>query len=141
VNPAFCQVSAAPRFSGVTPGFRLMNKKSIEKNLIKALLNDGKLEKALFDYELAEHIDEYLLSKKQDHDKYFFAVTEHTNDVAMLLIDENDVVHVNETARQHLQMLWQDVYDENMKKLIPDMASQLNAGFLYSAGIREVESY
>ena len=33
-----------------------MSKKSIEKNLTKALLNDGKLEKTLFDYELAEHV-------------------------------------------------------------------------------------
>lgn len=118
-----------------------MSKKSIEKNLIRALLNNGKLEKALFDYELAEHVDEYLLSKKQDKDKYFFAVTEHTNDVAMLLIDENDVVHINEMARQRLQTLWRgDVYHENMKKLIPDMASQLDAGFLYSAGVKEVEN-
>jgi len=117
-----------------------MSKRSIEKNLIKALLNDGKLEKALFDYELAEHVDEYLLSKKQDNDKYFFAVTEHTNDVAMLLIDENDVVHINEMARQRLQTFWRDAYSENMKKLIPDMAAELDAGFLYSAGVKEVEN-
>jgi len=118
-----------------------MSKKSIEKNLIKALLNDGKLVKALFDYELAEHVDEYLLSKKQDKDKYFFAVTEHTNDVAMLLIDDNDIVHINEMARQRLQTLWSDAYGENMKKLIPDMAEQLEAGFLYSAGVKEVENF
>jgi len=117
-----------------------MSKRSIEKNLTKALLNNGKLEKALFDYELAEHVDEYLLSKKQDNDKYFFAVTEHTNDVAMLLIDENDVVHINEMARQRLQTLWRDAYSENMKNLIPDMAAELDAGFLYSAGVKEVEN-
>jgi len=118
-----------------------MSKKSIEKSLIKALLDDGKLEKALFDYELAEHVDEYLLSKKQDKDKYFFAVTAHTNDVAILLIDENDVVHINEVARQHLKTLWRDAYSENMKNLIPDMAQELDAGFLYSAGVKEVDKF
>jgi hypothetical protein len=117
-----------------------MSKKSIEKNLTDALLNGGKLEKTLYDYELAEHIDEYLLSKKQDNDKYFFAVTEHTNDVAMLLIDENDVVHINEVARQRLQTLWHDAYSENMKKLIPDIAAELDAGFLYNAGVKEIEN-
>jgi hypothetical protein len=37
---------------------------------------------------LAGHVDEYLLSKKEDKDEHFFAVTEHSNDVAMLLIDK-----------------------------------------------------
>lgn len=118
-----------------------MSRKMIEKNLTKALLNGGKLEKKLFDYELAEHVDEYLLSKKQDKDKYFFAVTEHTNDVAMLLIDENDVVYINETARQYLQTLWSEAYISNIKLLIPGMAQQLDAGFLYAAGVKEVESW
>jgi hypothetical protein len=117
-----------------------MSKKSIEKNLKKALLNGGKLEKALFDYELAEHADEYLLSKKQDKDAYFFAVTEHTNDVAMLLIDENDVVHINETARQRLQTLWRDAYTGNIRRLIPQMAKELDAGFLFTVGVKIVEN-
>ena len=62
-----------------------MRKKTIEKNLKRALLDDGAMARALFEYELEEHIQEYLLSKQEDGDKYFFAVTEHTNDVAMLL--------------------------------------------------------
>ena len=59
----------------------------IEKNLKKALLEDGPMAQALFEYELEEHVEEYLQSKRTDGDKYFFAVTEDTNDVAMLLID------------------------------------------------------
>jgi hypothetical protein len=118
-----------------------MSKKTIEKNLIKALLHGGKLAKALYDYELAEHVDEYLLSKKQDKDKYFFAITAHTNDVAMLLIDEDNVVHINEAARERLQLLWQEAYNENMQRLIPDMAEQLDAGFLYGAGVKVVDEF
>jgi hypothetical protein len=48
-----------------------MSKKSIEKNLIRALLNNGRLAKALFDYELAKHVGEYLLSKRQVKDSIF----------------------------------------------------------------------
>jgi hypothetical protein len=113
-----------------------MRIKTIEKNLTKALLNSGKFEKQLFDYELAEHVDEYLLSKKEDKDEYFFAITEHSNDVAMLLIDKNDIVHINEAGREQLQRLWRDAYSSNLKKLIPDMAKELDAGFLYSAGVK-----
>jgi hypothetical protein len=116
-----------------------MSKKIIEKNLTSALLNDGKFKKELYDYELAEYIDEYLLSKKQDRDKYFFAITAHTNGVAMLLIDENDAVHINEAGREQLQKLWRSAYNGNMKKLIPDIAKELDAGFLYTAGVKVAE--
>jgi len=85
---------------------------------------------------LEEHIEEYLQSKHEDGDRYFFAVTEHTNDVAMLLIDENDQVHVNEAARIVLQDLWQHAYRRNMRLLIPRMAQQLDAGYLFGAGVK-----
>ena len=113
-----------------------MRKKTIEKNLGRALLDDGPLAKALFEYELEEHIEEYLLSKRQDGDKYFFAVTEHSNDVALLLIDEHDQVHVNVAARTLLKKLWRKAYRENMQLLIPQMASELDGGFLFTAGVK-----
>ncbi len=108
----------------------------IEKNLKKALLEDGPLAQSLFEYELAEHIEEYIQSKQADNDKFFFAVTYHSDDVAMLLIDKNDKVHVNEDARNLLKKLWQDAYQENLQILIPDMARQLDAGYLYAAGVK-----
>lgn len=117
-----------------------MSKKTIEKNLAKVLLEDGKFEKALYDFELAEHVDEYLLSKKQDRDEYLFAITEHSNDVAMLLIDKDDVIYINEAAREQLKELWRIAYKSNIKRLIPDMAQELDAGFLYSAGITVVDN-
>jgi len=112
-----------------------MSKKNIEKNLTKALIKGGKLEKKLYDFELAAHTDEYLLSKKRGNYKYFLVVVENTNDVAMLLIDENDVVHINEDARQQLQTLFRKAYDRNMKDSIPQMAKELDTGFLYKCGL------
>jgi hypothetical protein len=112
-----------------------MSKKSIEKNLRKALLDDRPLARALFDYELAEHVGEYARSKQTDGDKYFFAVTEHRHDVAMLLIDEGDQLHVNEDARAILKKLWRDAYRDNMEVLIPQMVEELNAGYLFTAGV------
>ncbi|MFN8456701.1 MAG: hypothetical protein U0401_18880 [Anaerolineae bacterium] len=115
-----------------------MSRRTIEKNLKKALLQDGSLEQALYEFELEEHVAEYLQSKREDGDKYFFAVTEHTNEVALLLIDENDHLHINEAARAVLKQLWADAYEYNIKKLIPNMAEQLEAGYLFSAGVKEV---
>lgn len=113
-----------------------MRKKIIEKNLRNALLEEGSLVNALFEYELAEHIKEYIQSKHEDGDEYFFAITEHSNDVAMLLIDESDNIHINEDARSLLKKLWQGAYKKNLQKLLPDMASQLAAGYLYAAGVK-----
>ena len=113
-----------------------MSKKTVEKNLKKALLNDGPLVKALFEYELEEHLEEYLRSKRADGDEYFFAITEHTNDVAMLLIDEQDNIYINEAARAILQKLWGDAYRKNIQVLIPDIAGQLDAGYLFAAGVK-----
>jgi hypothetical protein len=115
-----------------------MSRKTIAKNLKKALLDDGPMAWALFEYELEEHLEEYLQSKQADGDKFFFAVTEHTNDVAMLLIDEDDQIHINEDARTWLQELWGDVYRENIQKLIPRMAEQLDAGYLSATGVKEI---
>jgi hypothetical protein len=115
-----------------------MSQKKIAKNLKRALLDDGPLVRALFEFELEEHLDEYLLSKQADRDKYFFAVTEHTNDVAMLLIDEDDHIYINEEARTRLKELWRDAYSENIQLMIPRMAEQLEAGYLFAAGVKEV---
>jgi len=116
-----------------------MSKKTIEKNLAKALLNDGAMAYALFEYELEEHIDEYLKSKQEDGDDYFFAVTEHTNDVSMLLIDENNKVYINEEARALLKELWpKSAYKQNMQILIPQMVDELRKGFLFVVGVKTV---
>ena len=114
-----------------------MSKKVIEKNLVKALLHDGEMAYALFQYELEEHVDEYLKSKKEDKDDYFFAVTEHTNDVAMLLIDKKNKVHINEKARDMLKKYWKGpVYEYNLKILIPQMVEQLSSGYLFVTGVK-----
>ena len=55
-----------------------MGKKTVEKNLTHTLLDEGAFARALFEYELEEHIEEYLRSKQIDDDKYFFAVTGST---------------------------------------------------------------
>ena len=113
-----------------------MRKKAIEKNLKTALLDDGPLALALFEFELQEHLAEYIQSKHDDGDAYFFAITEHTNDVAMLLIDDKDAVHINEGARSKLKALWRTSYAGNMRKLIPTIARQLDSGHLSATGIK-----
>ncbi|MGL5833371.1 MAG: hypothetical protein ACRC1Z_09085 [Waterburya sp.] len=116
-----------------------MTKKKIINNLEKALLEDGHLELKLYQWELEEHVPEYFASKKQDQDKYFIAITEHTNDVAMLLIDDQNRLHINEQAKTKLKQYWKKSYNQNVKKLIPQIAQNLFNGYIFATGIKEVK--
>jgi hypothetical protein len=58
----------------------------------------------------------------------------------MLLIDNTDTVHINEAARAVLKQCWRDAYTKNVQLLIPDMASELDAGYVYAAGVKLIDS-
>jgi hypothetical protein len=114
-----------------------MSKLTTEKYLIRALLENGPMSKALFEEELEDQIDEFLKSKQEDQDDYFFAITENNNHVAMLLIDEDDNVHVNEEARAVLITFWQkSVYEHNMLTLLPQMVDELSEGYYFVTGVK-----
>ena len=114
-----------------------MSKLTTEKYLVRALLDNGVMSKALFEEELQDQLDEFMKSKKEDGDDLFFVVTERDNHVAMLLIDGDDNVHVNEEARAVLKAHWQkSVYEETMLELIPQMVDELDAGYYFVTGLQ-----
>jgi hypothetical protein len=114
-----------------------MSKMTTEKHLVRALLDDGAMSRSLFEEELQDQIDEFLRSKQEDQDDYFFAITERDNQVAMLLIDVDDNVHVNEEARAVLKTFWQkSTYEDNMLILIPQMVDELNEGYYFVTGVK-----
>jgi hypothetical protein len=117
-----------------------MSKMTTEKHLVRALLNNGAMSKSLFEEELQDEIDEFLKSKKEDKDDYFFAITERENKVAMLLIDGDNKVHVNEEARAKLKTFWQkSIYKDNMLMLLPQMVDELSAGYYFVTGVKKQE--
>lgn len=118
--------------------------KDLKKVLENALLNDGKMEYDLYEYEFEELLDELLASLIEDKDDFLFAITTHKNDVtgkedtAMVLIDQSGKAHINELARDKLKEVWKCAYERNMKKLIPDFAKQLHEGDIPINGIKTV---
>ena len=114
-----------------------MSNMTTEKYLVRALLDDGAMSKSLFEEELKDQLDDFLKSKKEDGDDFFFAITERDNQVAMLLIDGDDKVHVNEEARTVLKSFWQkSVYDDNILMLLPQMVEELNEGYYFVTGVK-----
>jgi len=116
----------------------LMKKRRIERLLREALLRGGKMELALYEYELEEHIEYWYEGLKADRDEFVFVVTENSGDVAMALITEDKTVFINEDARKKLQGFWPRTYNANMKKLIPWMARDLANDILSVNGVKTV---
>ncbi len=112
-----------------------MNKK-IEALLHQALVEKGKMEYSLYEYELKEHIDYWYESLKADKDDFIFAVTENSGDIAMVLITTEKIVYINEEAREKLSQIWLKAYTKNMNRLIPMMAAQLVDGIIAVNGVQ-----
>ena len=110
-------------------------RKRIEHLLKNALLNDGDMVYELYEYELEENYDYWIASMKRDGNNFILAVTEHSNDVAMALVDKDDGLFINEKARDKLKELWLDQYTTNVEKLIPYWAIQLASGSIPLMGV------
>jgi hypothetical protein len=112
--------------------------KKIETLLHKALLEEGKMEYSLYEYELEEHIDYWYQGLRADQDDFVFVVTENSGHVAMVLIMPDKSVLVNEVARAKLSEFWQSNYHINMKRLIPMIAKELANDSLFVHGVKTV---
>lgn len=115
--------------------------KRIEGELRKALIQNGAMTKALFEYELAEYVDYWYEGLKADRNEFVFAVTENSGHTAMVLITKEKMIYVNEMARRKLSKIWGDTYQSNMKMLIPDMAEQLANDIIAVNGVTLATSW
>ena len=115
-----------------------MKKRKIANTLRKALLEDGKMERALYEYELEEHIDYWYEGLKSDRDQFVFAVTENSGHVAMVLITPDKTIYVNEEAREKLAKFWIKAYENNINQLIPMMAENLANDIISVTGVKMV---
>ena len=123
---------------GTISEVKTMRKREIANLLHKALLDDGKMEHVLYEYELEEHIECWYEGLKADCNEFVFAVTENSGDVAMVLITKEKTVYTNEDAREKLFEFWPETYDANMKHLIPMMAEDLANDIICVNGVKVV---
>lgn len=117
-----------------------MVKKKTEQLLEDALINDANMDYALFEFELADMVEEMILSMVNDDDEYILSVTVNDGSVAMALIERSGNMFVNESARDKLKKLWKTAYSVNMKKLIPAYANELDRGLIPINGIKIVRN-
>jgi hypothetical protein len=119
---------------------KLMKKMSIEKQLTEALLQDGNMAYALYEYDMEEYVDDWHQSLLEDKYEFLFAVNENSDDVAMVLILPDKSVYINEKAREKLQAIWRQAYEGNIKHLIPIMATELANDSIAVNGVSSIAS-
>lgn len=97
----------------------------ITQLLCNALLLEGEMALSLYEYELVEHIDYWKDNLKKDNEDFLVVVTVNTGHVAMLLINKENKLYINENARKQLQKYWKLNYENNIKLLLPNMVVDL----------------
>ena len=108
----------------------------IHQLLFNALILEGEMAMSLYEYELVEHIDYWKDSLKKDNEDFVFVVTVNTGHVAMLLINKQEKLFINESARKQLQKYWKLNYRNNIEMLLPNMVTDLaNDCFALTGGI------
>lgn len=115
-------------------------KQTVTTLLQKALLDGGKMNIALYEYELEEHFHTWYKELIADREDYVFVVTENSGHVAMVLIAKDKTLYINEEAREKLSMLWKLNYKNNMRILIPKIVDDLSKGFLSVNGVVVVDN-
>jgi len=121
-------------------GAGIMTITHIRRALEQALLHDGTMPHTLYVHELEELIDELTVSMIMDHDAFIFAVTENNNAVAMILIEQSGTIFINADARARLRTLWPKGYAQNMKKLIPVFARQIQRNEIPINGVKFINT-
>jgi len=118
----------------------MSRKKAISNSLRKVFLQGGKMEYALYKYELEEHIEDWYAGLKSDREEMVFVVTENSGLVAMVLIMKDGTIYVNEDAREKLSKLWVIAYRSNFKQFIPKMAEDIDDGFFAVNGVYVIDT-
>ena len=101
---------------------------------------DGPMSQALYEWEIEEHLRFWRMGMLRDKDDFLIVVTEHSGDVAMLVIDKTGKLFINEDGRRHLRRKWKEpgAYADNMLRSIPRMAQQIQDGALWVTGVKIV---
>jgi hypothetical protein len=117
-----------------------MGTREISKALRKALLKDESMSQALYEDRLVEHIDEWYEGLKDDRENLAIVLTVRDEEVAMVMIDQDKNILVNEEAKDKLSKMWTKNFPKNMQFLIPGMADHINEAVFSITGIAIVKT-
>lgn len=119
-----------------------MTLKEICDVLEQVLLQDGEMDRALYEWEMEQHVEYWTAKMLQTHSEYLIVADVGMNmatgqpRAALLVLELSGVIAVNEAARDRLKTFWKDTYAPNIRKLIPAFASMLKDNQLAVHGVK-----
>ncbi|MEO1403896.1 MAG: hypothetical protein AAFV72_21965 [Cyanobacteria bacterium J06635_1] len=108
----------------------------IATSLREALIENGPMSRALYEYELEEHINYWHSTLLRDNEDFAIMITERDGQVAMLLIEVDKSLYINEVARGQLKAMWPKAYLPNMIQFIPMIIESLMLGEIFFTGVK-----
>ncbi|MBD2175679.1 hypothetical protein H6F42_01935 [Pseudanabaena sp. FACHB-1998] len=112
-----------------------MRIREISKALRKALLQEGSMDTALYQDKLSGHVEEWYEELMADEGSFVFVIAEREENIAMVMIDKDKNILMNEAGREKLAKVWAKNYVKNTKFLISDLADRINEYGLAITGI------
>lgn len=114
--------------------------KKIETILRHSLLKDGKMDIELYHNNLEEMIDDLKESLINDDEDYIFSLVCDGSSTAMIMIDMNGEIYINEDARTKLKSLWLNNYSKNLNMFIPEFAYELHKNMMPIMGFNVIDN-
>jgi hypothetical protein len=118
-----------------------MGTREISSALRKALLKgENNMSLALYQDKMVKHLDEWYEGLKDDREDLLFVITEMAGEIAMVVIDKNRNIYVNEESKEYLSKIWTKNYTKNIKFLIPMMADHINEAVFSITGVSIIKT-
>lgn len=117
----------------------MLDKKTQIAYLLRiALLENGPLSRIVYETVLEDNVKRWQMNMKGSEESYLFAIAESDHEIAMVLIESNQRLYINEAAREKLAEVWFEGYAPSMENLIPLVAEDLAEGALSINAVRHV---
>jgi hypothetical protein len=118
-----------------------MGTREISSALRKALLKgENNMSLALYQDKMVKHLDEWYEGLKDDREDLLFVITEMAGEIAMVVIEKNRNIYVNEESKEYLSKIWTKNYTKNIKFLIPMMADHINEAVFSITGVSIIKT-
>jgi hypothetical protein len=103
-----------------------MRIREISKALRIAMLQEGSMDTSLYQDILSGHVEEWYEELIAEQGDCVFVIAERDENIAMVMIDKDKNILMNESGRAQLTKIWMKNYVKNMKFLLPNLADRID---------------
>ncbi|MBD0268106.1 MAG: hypothetical protein ICV77_07400, partial [Cyanobacteria bacterium Co-bin8] len=92
----------------------------------------------VYENELEDNVPRWHVGLQISGEDFLFVIAERSEEIALVLLESQKRLYINEAAREKLSEIWSGTYATQMEYLIPLMAEDLVEGALSVTGVQHV---